>query len=139
MFWGRYLSTKKKKKMSFVADHWAFVIVGMRFAEENFGEGHVTAKMVEDCVHLGLFRQPDNPHDPNAILVKGLMTDGTFKPVGFISKTSLPRKGDGVPEIGTDGTVFEVYDSWAHGPDSAAVHVRVNLKSAVEFNKFHQE
>lgn len=125
--------------MAFIVDHWAFVVVGMRFAQENFGGDEVNAQMVEDVQYMALFHQPDNKHDPNAILVKGLMSDGNFHPVGFIAKSSQTNNREGIPEITTDGVVFKVYDSWAQGPHAAAVHVRLDVKSAVEFNKFGQE
>lgn len=125
--------------MTFTVDHWSFVIVGMRFSQENFGGDPITATMVEDCKYLAVFKQPDNKHDPNALLVKGVMSDGKFHPVGFISKTSHPKTDSGIPDVGTDGLVFKVYDSWSSGPDAAAVHVRLDVKSAVPVQNFVQE
>lgn len=112
---------------------FAFTLVGMRFVAADTGSKPVTISDVEDCSYMALFTDPSNPHDKNAIEVRGLLSDG-FRKIGYVSRDSQPKPGSGLPHFGTDGTIYEVYDTWSsNGPMSLAVQVRLAVDKPTNF------
>ena len=113
---------------------WSFTLVGMRFVAGDTGSQPVTVQDVEDCVFMALFADPTNPHDKNAIEVRGLFSDGRFKKLGYVSKDTQPPPESKLLMFGDEGTIYEVYEAWAPTPLSLAVQVRLQTEKPVNYN-----
>jgi hypothetical protein len=112
---------------------WSFTLVGMRFVAADTGSPPVSVQDVENCSFMALFSDPANPHDKNAIEVRGLFPDGTFRKIGYVSKDTQPPPGSALPRFGDQGTVYEVYETWASTPLSLAVQVRLQIEKPVNY------
>ena len=107
---------------------WTFTLVGMKYNGSSAQE----VKMFDE---LGVFSQPDNPVDKKAIIVRGFL-DGEWKDLGHVSVSSQPSEEFGIPKYGTGGTVYKVVESYSHTGQSAAVHVRLELETAMKADEY---
>lgn len=110
---------------------WTFTLVGMKYNGSS-------AQEVQMFDELGVFSQPDNPVDKKAILVRGFLGE-EWKDLGHVSVSSQPSEEFGIPKYGTEGTVYKVVESYCNTGQSAAVHIRLDIDTAMKADEYAKE